>query len=160
MATSIGQYTPVFLPREQPSLSKKPGRPQSTGSQRVREDRRDLTCIRTRLFFFLVEAIQLRITFYVWYTFLKTSDNSGLIFPWTKYWNATFGVRINLGTLTLILWLPCCQPFPTLFHYPCPIDTLSYQLCYPGQVTWPVCASVCTSAKVMIQHTPKCCWDD
>ena len=101
--------------------------------------------------FFLVEALQLRITFYVWYTFLKTSDNSGLIFPWTKYWNATFWVKINLGTL--ILRLPCCQPFSTLFHYPCPVDTLSYQLCYPGQVTWPVCASVCTSAKVMIRHT-------
>ena len=33
MATSIGQYTPVFLPGEPPSLTEKPGRPQSTGSQ-------------------------------------------------------------------------------------------------------------------------------
>ena len=33
MATSIGQYAPVFLPGESPSLTEKPGRPQSTGSQ-------------------------------------------------------------------------------------------------------------------------------
>ena len=35
MATNIGQYTPVVLPGEPPSLTEKPGRPQSTGSQRV-----------------------------------------------------------------------------------------------------------------------------
>ena len=34
MATSIGQDAPV-LPGEPPSLTGKPGRPQSTGSQRV-----------------------------------------------------------------------------------------------------------------------------
>ena len=33
MATSIGQYAPVFLTGESPSLKDKPGRPQSTGSQ-------------------------------------------------------------------------------------------------------------------------------
>ena len=33
MATSIGQYAPVFLPGESPSLTEKPGRPQSTGLQ-------------------------------------------------------------------------------------------------------------------------------
>ena len=33
MATSIGQYTPVFLPRESFSLTEKPGRPHSIGSQ-------------------------------------------------------------------------------------------------------------------------------
>ena len=31
--TSIGQYTPVFLPGEPSILAEKPGRPQSTGSQ-------------------------------------------------------------------------------------------------------------------------------
>ena len=35
MATSIGQYTPVFLPGEPLFLTEKPGRPQSTGSERV-----------------------------------------------------------------------------------------------------------------------------
>ena len=35
MATRIGQYAPVFLPGEPPSLTEKPGRLQSTGSQRV-----------------------------------------------------------------------------------------------------------------------------
>ena len=33
MATRIGQYAPVFLPGEPRSLTKKPNRPQSTGSQ-------------------------------------------------------------------------------------------------------------------------------
>ena len=51
MATSIGQYTPVFLPGETPSLTEKPGRPQSTGSQRVSQDRSDPAFINTRLFF-------------------------------------------------------------------------------------------------------------
>ena len=33
MATSIGQYAPVFLPGEPASLTEKPGRPKSTGLQ-------------------------------------------------------------------------------------------------------------------------------
>ena len=50
MATSIGQYAPVFLPGEPPSLTEKPGRPQSTGSQRVRHDQSDPSHIDARLF--------------------------------------------------------------------------------------------------------------
>ena len=50
MATSIGQYAPVFLSGETPSLTEKPGRPQSTGSQRVGHDQSDPACIDTRLF--------------------------------------------------------------------------------------------------------------
>jgi len=42
MTTSIGQYTPVFLPGEPLSLTEKPGRPQSKGSQRVGHDRASL----------------------------------------------------------------------------------------------------------------------
>ena len=38
MATSIGQYAPVFLSGEPLCLTEKPGRPQSTGSQRVGHD--------------------------------------------------------------------------------------------------------------------------
>ena len=52
MATSIGQYPPVFLPGEPPSLTEKPGRPQSTGSQRVRHDQSDPVCIDARGFIF------------------------------------------------------------------------------------------------------------
>ena len=50
MATSIGQYAPVFLPRE-PSLTEKPGSPQSTGPQRVGHDQSDPehTCPSTPL---------------------------------------------------------------------------------------------------------------
>ena len=50
MATSIGQYAPVFLPGESPSLTEKPGRSQSTGSQRLGQDRSDPVCIDERLF--------------------------------------------------------------------------------------------------------------
>ena len=45
MATSTGQYTPIFLPGETPSLTEKPGRPQCTGFQRVRHDQSDPPCI-------------------------------------------------------------------------------------------------------------------
>ena len=50
MATTIGQYTSVFLPRELPSPIEKPDRPQSTGSQRVGHNRSDPPCIDARLF--------------------------------------------------------------------------------------------------------------
>ena len=44
MATSIGQYTPVFLPGEHP-LTEKPDRPQSTGLQIGGYDQSDPACI-------------------------------------------------------------------------------------------------------------------
>ena len=50
MATSLGQYAPVFLPGEHPSLTEKPDRPQSTGSQRVGHDQSDPAHIKARLF--------------------------------------------------------------------------------------------------------------
>jgi len=50
MATSIGQYTPVFLSGEPLSLTEKPGRPQSIGSQRVGHDQSNPACIDARLF--------------------------------------------------------------------------------------------------------------
>jgi len=51
MATSIGQYTSVFLPEELPSLTEKPGRPPSTGSQRVGHYRSEPAFTGSRLFF-------------------------------------------------------------------------------------------------------------
>ena len=51
VATSIGQYTAVFLPEEPPSLTEKPSRPQSTGLQRVGHDQSDSACIDARLFY-------------------------------------------------------------------------------------------------------------
>ena len=45
MATSIGQYAPVFSPGEPLSLTEKPGSPQSTGLQRVRHYRSDPACL-------------------------------------------------------------------------------------------------------------------
>ena len=46
MATSTGQYAPV--PGETP-LTEKPGRPQSTGSQRVEHDQ-SRACMEARIF--------------------------------------------------------------------------------------------------------------
>ena len=51
MATCIGLYAPVIFPGEPPSLTEKPGRPQSTGLQSPGHDRRDPACIEARLFF-------------------------------------------------------------------------------------------------------------
>ena len=59
MATSIGQYTPVFLP-ENP-LTEKPGRPQSTGLQRVGQDQSDPACIDARLFFACCSSAPVRV---------------------------------------------------------------------------------------------------
>ena len=50
MAASIGQYTPVFSPGESQSLTEKPGRPQSAGSQRVGHYRSN--CEHRRKIFF------------------------------------------------------------------------------------------------------------
>ena len=50
MATSIGQYAPVFLPGEPLSLTEKPGKPQSTGSKRVGHYQSDPACLDIRLF--------------------------------------------------------------------------------------------------------------
>ena len=52
MATSFGQYAPVFLPGESPSLTEKPGRPQSTGLQRAGQDQSDTVHINTRLYYY------------------------------------------------------------------------------------------------------------
>ena len=56
MATSLGQYAPVFLPGEPPSLTEKSGRPQSIGLKRVWHNQSDPACINARLFFFLPVA--------------------------------------------------------------------------------------------------------
>ena len=50
MATSIGPYTPVFLPGEPAALTENLGRPQSTESQGVGHYRNDPACIGSRLF--------------------------------------------------------------------------------------------------------------
>ena len=49
--TSIGHHASVFLPGDPPSLTQKPGRPQSTGSQRVKHYQSDPECIDLRLLF-------------------------------------------------------------------------------------------------------------
>ena len=50
MATSIAQYTPVFLPGEFPSLTENPGRLHSPGSQSARHYENNTVCIDMRRF--------------------------------------------------------------------------------------------------------------
>ena len=50
METSTGQYTPVFFGEESASLTEKPGRPQSTGMQRVGHDQNNPEGIEARFF--------------------------------------------------------------------------------------------------------------
>ena len=61
MTTSIGQDSPVFLSGEPPSLTEKPGRPQSTGSQRVRHYRSDPAYVNARLFLACGSSASLRV---------------------------------------------------------------------------------------------------
>ena len=75
MATSIGQYAPVFLPGEPLSLTEKPGRPQSTGLQRVGHNQRDPVCIDARLFLPVAALPQ-------WELSMKVVQLLGLQGPW------------------------------------------------------------------------------
>jgi len=51
MPTSIAHHASVFLPGDPPSLTQKPGRPQSTGSQRDGHDQSNPERTDTRYFF-------------------------------------------------------------------------------------------------------------
>ena len=61
MTASIGQYTLVFLPGEPLSLTEKPGKPQSIGSQRVGHYPSDPAGIDARLFFACGSSASLRV---------------------------------------------------------------------------------------------------
>ena len=61
MTTSISQHAPLFLSGEPPSLTEKPGRPQSTGSPRVGHYRSDPACTDARLFFAYGSSVSVRV---------------------------------------------------------------------------------------------------
>ena len=61
MTASTGQYTLVFLPGEPLSLTEKPGKPQSIGSQRVGHYPSDPAGIDARLFFACGSSASLRV---------------------------------------------------------------------------------------------------
>ena len=61
MATSIGQYAPVFLPGEPLSLTEKPGRPQCTGLQRAGHYRSDPAYVNARHFLACGSSASLRV---------------------------------------------------------------------------------------------------
>ena len=75
MVTNIGQYTPVFLPGEPPSLTEKPGRLWSTGSQWVGYYKSDPVCIDARLLLPVAALPQ-------WEVRVKVAQLLGLQGPW------------------------------------------------------------------------------
>ena len=77
MATSIGQYTPVFLPGEPLFLTEKPGRPQSTGSERVGHYWSDPVHTDARLFLPVAALPQ-------WELSMKVAYLLGLWGPWQR----------------------------------------------------------------------------
>ena len=75
METSIGQYTPIFLLENPTSLTEKPGRPQSTGSQGFGHYWSDPVCIGARLFLPVAALTQ-------WELSMKVAQLLGLWIPW------------------------------------------------------------------------------
>ena len=75
MAMSTGQFASVFLPGEPPTLTEKPGRPQSTGLQRVGHYCSNPACIDTRLFLHVAALPQ-------WELSVKLMQLLGLWGPW------------------------------------------------------------------------------
>ena len=71
---SIGQYSSVFLPGE-PSLTEKPGRPQSTRPQKVGHDQIDPVHMDERLFLPVVALPQYDLN-------MKMAQLLGLQGPW------------------------------------------------------------------------------
>ena len=77
MATNTGQYAPVFLPGELPSLTEKPGRLQSTRSQRVGHYRSDPACTDARHLFPVAALPQSELS-------MKVVQLLGLQGPWQR----------------------------------------------------------------------------
>ena len=75
MVTNIGQYTPVFLPGEPPSLTEKPGRLWSTGSQWIGHYKSDPVCRDARLLLPVAALPQ-------WEVSVKVAQLLGLRGPW------------------------------------------------------------------------------
>ena len=102
MAASIGQYALVFLPGEHPSLIGQPGRPQSTGSQRVRHYQRDPVCIGARLFLPVATLPQ-------WELRVKVAQLLGL---WGTWWCQVCRDKDCLccrsyGPIRVLFWASC-----------------------------------------------------
>ena len=74
MAINIGQYAPAFLPGETPSLTEKPGRPQSTG-RKTRHYLSDPVPIDARRFLHVAALPQCELS-------MKVVQVLGLWGPW------------------------------------------------------------------------------
>ena len=102
MATNIGQYVPVFLPGESPSLTEKLGRPQSTGSQRVQTQLKWPCADRCRTFFCLWQRCHSESWAWRCHSCLASGDPGG-----TKYvgtWTASTAGVMALSVFFFCLW--------------------------------------------------------
>jgi len=137
MATRIGQYTPVFLPGEPLSLTEKPGRPQSTGLQRVGHNRSDPPRIDTRLFWPMAALSQ-------WELSVKVVQLLGLWGPWWRqvYRDMDCLCRRSYGPIRVFFWASYswwsdCL-FGQSFSIVLPIQALTGLPCLGSSVVWHV----------------------
>ena len=121
--TSIGQYAPVFLPREPPSLTEKPGRPQSTGSESTGDQWSDPVHIDTRLSLPGAALPQ-------WELSMKVVQLLGLQGPWQcQVCKDTDCLhRRSYGPIRVFFWASCSWQSEGLFGWSCsvapPVQTL------------------------------------
>ena len=110
MATSIGQYAPVFLPREPPSLTEQPGRPQFIGSERVRHNWSNPVCIDARLFLPVAALPQ-------WELSVKVVQLLGLRGPWRRQVCRDRGCLScrSYHLIRIFLWASCSWQSEGLF---------------------------------------------
>ena len=109
MATSIGQYAPVLLPRESPSLTEKPGS-QSTGSQRVEHYWSDPASTDARLFLSVAALPQ-------WELSMKVAQLLGLQGLWW-FWvcrDTAYLLCRSYGPFRVFFWASCSWQSKGLF---------------------------------------------
>ena len=108
MATSIGQYTPVFLPGESPSLTEKPGRPESKGPQRVGHEEATLHT-QAREFVLPVAALP------QWELSMKVVQLLGLWGPWRHNMCRDTLCCRSYGPIRVFFWVSCSWRSEGLF---------------------------------------------
>ena len=101
METSIGQYVPVFLPGECPSLTEKLGRPQSTASQRVQTQLK-WSCADRHDYFYLWQLCHSESWAWRWHSCLASGDPGS-----TKYVGTWTSFTAGVMALSVFFWASC-----------------------------------------------------
>ena len=140
MATSIGQYAPIFLPGEALSLTEKPGRPQSRGLQRVGHHQSDPVHIDTGLFLPVAAPPQGELS-------VKVVQLLGLRGPWRHHVcrNTDCLPRRSYGPIRVFFWASCSWQSEGLFGQ-------SFSVAPPIQAHRGLPCLGCFSAVVHIRH--------